>query len=122
MKVLRLCQAAASAAAHIGLSAWAVFALGYLARGDKILWLLSYAFGGGALIAGIIAAGLWAVIAIRRTIRNLEYVAGSLPPASFDAPYVEDRSEELTRAAMKRAGDAYRRSLEPSFFQDRGAL
>lgn len=122
MKALRLCQKAASTAAQMGFVVWTGLAIGFLATREPLLWLAAYAFAGGALIAGIISVGLWSIGAVIQTRRNLGEVIAGLPSVPIDAPYVEDRSEILTRAAMKRAADSYQRSLEPSFLQQRGAL
>lgn len=71
------------------------------------------------LVAGVLL-GLAAMILEMQDNIEKTLKPPAAPPQG--ALYLEDDSEEMTRAAMKRAADAYIRKLEPSFFQKRGAL
>lgn len=65
------------------------------------------------VLLGLAAAAIETQINLDRTLS---------PPPAPDSAFIEDNSEELTRVAMKRAADAYSRSLEPAFFRMRGDL
>lgn len=88
IRALRYLLAAATLAAALGFWGWAGFALAFVLAPAALLFDLSAALAGAALLAGILAVVFWSALSILRVERDMREVLDRLPAMRVAGPYL----------------------------------